>query len=114
MDTVHKKILKGIALEIRHLLEGRYNAGNTWHPGDLEQRLAAIGVRRNREPVPIDEMPHLSDVDKRPREILDAYLVLRKEAGIELSVAVAEFIRETAYRYAAGHEAGGRVGILCS
>ena len=100
MDPTHKKILKAIVLELRHLLEGWYDARDTWHPGDLEQRLAAIGVRRNREPVPVDELPHLSDDDKHAREVVDAYLALRREAGIKLAAAVAEFVRETAYTWA--------------
>jgi hypothetical protein len=100
MDPTHKKILKAIVLELRHLLEGWYDGRDTWHPGDLEQRLAAIGVRRDREPVPVDELPHLSDDDKHAREVVDAYLSLRREAGIMLAVAVAEFVRETAYTWA--------------
>ncbi len=100
MDPTHKKILKTIVLELRHLLEGWYDAGGTWHPGDLEQRLAAIGVRRDPEPMPVDELPHLSDDDKHARDVVDAYLSLRREAGIKLAVAVREFVRETAYTWA--------------
>ena len=100
MDATHKKTLKGIILEIRHLLEGRYDAQNNWQPGDLERRLAAMGVRRDRKPLPMDEIPHLSELDKRAREVVDAYLSLRIEAGIDLSEAVAEFVRETAYSWA--------------
>jgi len=100
MDPVHKKTLKAIILEIRHLLEGYYDNRNMWQPGDLERRLAAIGIRRDRKSLPIDEMPHLSDADKRARKVVDAYLSLRVQAGIELSAAVAEFVRETAYSWA--------------
>ena len=100
MDATHKKILKAIILEIRHSLEGRYDAGGTWQPGDLERRLAAMGVRRDRKPLPMYEIPHLSALDKRAREVVDAYLSLRVEAGIDLSEAVAEFVRETAYSWA--------------
>ena len=71
-----------------------------WHPGDLEQRLAAIGVRRDREPVNVDEMPHLSPADRKARQVVDAYLQLRAEAGVSREDAVAEFVRETAYTWA--------------
>ncbi len=100
MESSHKKILKAVVLELRHLLEGWYDASGVWHPGDLEQRLAAIGVRQDREPVPVDELPHLSDNDKHARVVVDAYFVLRREAGIKPARAVAEFVRETAYTWA--------------
>lgn len=95
-----KKILKAISLELRHLLEGHYDSGGKWQPGDLEQRLAAIGVRRDREPVPVDELAHLSDDDKNARTVVDAYLQLRDEADVSREEAVAEFVRETAYTWA--------------
>ena len=100
MEANHKKILKAISLELRHLLEGRYDSDGKWQPGDLEQRLAAIGVRRDREPVPVDELAHLSDDDKHARTVVDAYLQLRNEADVSREEAVAEFVRETAYTWA--------------
>src|SRR5208337_331926 len=69
-------------------------------PGDLEQRLAAIGVRRDRASVPVDELRHLAQEDRQARKVVDAYLKLRQEAGVERSDAVAEFVRETAYTWA--------------
>jgi len=99
MEPQHKKILKAIVLELRHLIEGLYDGEGKWHPGDLEQRLAAIGIRRDRNPVPIDELPHLSDEDKNARKVVEAYLTLRQEAGISSAEAVAEFVRETAYTW---------------
>lgn len=100
MEAGYKKILKSIVLKIRHLLEGRYDKEEVWQPGDFEQRLASIGVSRNREPVPVDELPHLSDNDRYAREVVEAYLTIRQEAGICLSDAVAEFVRETAFTWA--------------
>jgi len=100
MEIKDKKIIKAVVLELRHLLEGKYDTNGRWHPGDLEQRLAAIGIRRKHNPVPIDELPHLSPEDKRAREVVDAYLALRQEAGIQIDGAVREFVRETAYTWA--------------
>ncbi|MFC1596346.1 Eco57I restriction-modification methylase domain-containing protein [Planctomycetota bacterium] len=100
MEANHKKILKAISLELRHLLEGYYDPDGKWQPGDLEQRLAAIGVRRDRAPVPVDELAHLSDDDKHARTVVDAYLQLRDEADVSREEAVAEFVRETAYTWA--------------
>lgn len=74
MELQQKKILKAVSLELRHLLEGCYDGAGNWHPGDLEQRLAAIGVRRDREPVKVEELPHLSPIDRKAREVVDAYL----------------------------------------
>ena len=100
MDAELKKTLKAVTLELRHLLEGRYDSDGKWKPGDLEQRLAAIGVRRDRASVPVDELRHLAEEDRQARKVVDAYLKLREEAGVERSDAVAEFVRETAYTWA--------------
>jgi hypothetical protein len=100
MDAGLKKTLKAVTLELRHLLEGQYGSDGHWKPGDLEQRLAAIGVRRDRGSVPVDELPHLAEEDRQARRVVDAYLKLREEAGVERSEAVAEFVRETAYTWA--------------
>ncbi len=100
MDSELKKTLKAVTLELRHLLEGRYDSAGKWKPGDLEQRLAAIGVRRDRASVPVDELRHLAPEDRQARKVVDAYLKLRQEAGVERSDGVAEFVRETAYTWA--------------
>jgi hypothetical protein len=100
MDAELKKTLKAVTLELRHLLEGRYDGDGKWRPGDLEQRLAAIGVRRDRASVPVDELGHLAEEDRQARRVVDAYLNLRQEAGVERTEAVAEFVRETAYTWA--------------
>src|SRR6266849_3582771 len=97
MEPNHKKVLKTVSLELRHLLEGQYDAVGKWHPGDLEQRLAALGVRRDRAPMPVDELAHLTGSDRTARQVVDAYLQLRAEAGISQQEAIAEFVRETAY-----------------
>lgn len=98
MEARQKKILKALSLELRHLLEGQYDSAGHWLAGDLEQRLNAIGVWRERT-MPADEM-HLSPDDSRARSVVDAYLKLREEAGVRLAEAVAEFVRETAYTWA--------------
>jgi hypothetical protein len=100
MEAELKKTLKAVTLELRHLLEGRYDQGGQWKPGDLEQRLAAIGVRPDRDSVPVDELGHLTNEDRQARKVVDAYLKLRDETGLERSEAVAEFVRETAYTWA--------------
>ena len=100
MDAELKKTLKAVTLELRHLLEGRYDSAGKWKPGDLEQRLAAIGVRRDRPSVPVDELGHLPEEDRQARKVVDAYLKLREEAGVERPEGVAEFVRETAYTWA--------------
>jgi hypothetical protein len=99
VEANHKKILKAIVLELRHMLEGYYN-GSDWHAGDLEQRLNALGVWRDRSPLPADELAGLSDADRDARKVVDAYLKLRDEAGVRREEAVAEFVRETAYTWA--------------
>lgn len=100
MDADLKKILKAVVLEMRHELEGYYDSANEWHPGDLENRLAEIGVRKDRESVPVDELQRLTDEDKHARRIVDAYLKVRDEAGEDRSDSLAEFVRESAYTWA--------------
>ncbi len=77
MDAQHNKVLKSISLELHHLLAGSYDNSGRWHPGDLEQRLAGIGVRRDRQPVGVDELSHLPPADQKARQVVDAYLPLR-------------------------------------
>jgi hypothetical protein len=99
VEASHKKILKGVVIELRHLLEGYYG-GAGWHAGDLEQRLNALGVWRDRDPLPIDELARLSSGDREARKVVDAYLKLRADTGGSREEAVAEFVRETAYTWA--------------
>ena len=94
MDPSLKKILKAVTLEFRHLLEGKYDSSGGWQPGDLEDRLSSIGVWRDRDPIPADELGHLSEQDKQARTAVDAYLGLRREAGIAREEAVAEYRRQ--------------------
>jgi hypothetical protein len=100
MEAPLKKILRALSLELRHTLEGSYTEDGTWNAGDLERRLNQIGIWRDRPVKPISEMPNLSPVDRKVRELIDAYLSLRSEAGVSPSDAVAEFIRESAYSWA--------------
>jgi len=100
MDAPLKKILRALSLELRHTLEGRYTEDGTWNAGDLERRLNQIGIWRDRPVKPISEMPNLSPVDRKARELIDAYLALRSDASVSQSDAVAEFIRESAYSWA--------------
>ncbi|RLS70992.1 MAG: hypothetical protein DWH99_09280, partial [Planctomycetota bacterium] len=100
MDADLKKILKAVVLEMRHELEGYYDNAGKWHPGDLEARLAEIGVRKDRASVPVDELGRLTDEDVRARKLVDAFIDLREQAGVERTEAVAEYIRESAYTWA--------------
>lgn len=99
MEASHKKILKPLVLELRHMLEGYYN-GSGWHAGDLEQRMNALGVWRDRKPLGADELTYVTPADEEARRVVDAYLKLRDEAGVRREEAVAEFVRETAYTWA--------------
>jgi hypothetical protein len=99
MDPKLKKILRGISLEIRRLLEGHYDDRGNWHAGDLEQRLNQMGVWRDRTAKPIEEL-RLSPEDEAARRLVDGYLKLREEADVGREEAVSEFVRESAYTWA--------------
>ncbi len=100
MDANHKKVLRGLSLELRHVLEGDYDEQGRFKPGDLERRLNEMGVWRERSSKPIDELPHLSQVDKVARKVVDAYIKFRDEVGVPHEEAVAEYVRESAYTWA--------------
>ena len=95
-----KGTLKAITLELRRELDGRYDPQGTWHPGDLERRLASIGVWRNRPTKPVDELPRLAAEDREARRLVDAFLESRREAGQNREDAIAEFVRDAAYTWA--------------
>lgn len=84
MTPEHKKILRALVLELRAELEGSENDAGR-QPGDLERRLVELGVRSDREPLPIDELPR--HVDLKARHTFDAYLELRLTAALDLKVA---------------------------
>src|SRR5438270_7533954 len=95
-----KGTLKALTLEFRRELEGKYDAQGNWQAGDLERRLAAIGVRRDRSPVPVDELSYLSADDREARRVVDAFIQSRAEAGQEREGAIADFVRAAAYSWA--------------
>jgi hypothetical protein len=95
-----KKILRALSLDIRHTLEGTYDNSGAFHPGDLETRLNGLGVWRERPAKPLDELGYLSAEDKAARQVIDAYIAYRAEAGVERADAVSEFVRESAYNWA--------------
>ena len=100
MQPTLKKILRAVSLDIRHALEGAYDNTGTFHPGDLETRLNALGVWRERPAKALEELTHLSLDDKAARQVIDAYIAYRAEAEISRAEAVAEFVRESAYNWA--------------
>lgn len=92
MTPEHKKILRALVLELRAELEGFENNAGQWQPGDLERRLVELGVRRDREPSPRDELPRHADIRAREtfiraRETFDAYLDLRLKAALDDKIA---------------------------
>jgi SAM-dependent methyltransferase len=99
MEANQKKILKSVTLGLRHLLEGWHDAVGAWQPGDLENRLASLGVRRDRKDVPVDEL-QLSSTDRNARRLIDSYVKLRVDAGVPREEAVADYLREAAYTWA--------------
>jgi hypothetical protein len=95
-----KGTLKAITLELRRELEGRYDARGIWQPGDLERRLASLGVWRDRPSKPVDELPRLTAEDGEARRVIDAFIDNRRESGKGREAAISEFVRGAAYTWA--------------
>jgi len=100
MESQYKAQLKSIVLNLRHTLEGRYDDSGVWHPGDLEEHLAAIGVRRDRESLPMEELSHLSAEDLRARQAVDAFIQSHIQSGRSREEAIHAFVQESAYTWA--------------
>jgi hypothetical protein len=94
-----KDTLRDITLALRHELEGEYGPDGSWRPGDIEQRLRSIGVFRNRDPVPADEL-QLTPEDRQARRMVDAFLRSRSEASQAREAAVSDLVRDVAYSWA--------------
>jgi len=100
MESQYKSQLKSIVLNLRHVLEGRYDDAGVWHPGDLEEQLAALGVRRDREAMPLEQLSHLSEDDRRARQMVDAFIQSNLKSGPAREEAIHEFLQESAYTWA--------------
>jgi len=100
MEPQLKAKLKSIVLDLRHILEGRYDDTGSWHPGDLEERLAALGVRRDRESLPLEQLSHLSEEDRRARLIVDAFIQSAPQSEQSREESVGEFLQEASYTWA--------------
>ncbi|MBV8358116.1 MAG: hypothetical protein JO189_09310, partial [Deltaproteobacteria bacterium] len=98
MDATLRSALKALVLDLRHELEGQHDAQGMWQPGDLESRLAAIGVRPDRS-VPANELM-LTPEDANARRVIDAFIASRIEAGEKREDAFHEFARNSAYSWA--------------
>jgi hypothetical protein len=68
-----KASLGALTLELRHELEGRYHDQGTRQAGDLERRLGALGVWRDRDPKAVDEL-RLSPEDREARRMVDGFV----------------------------------------
>jgi hypothetical protein len=98
MDSALRGTLKALVLELRHVLEGYYDARSDWQAGDMERRLAEIGVRADRS-MPPGELK-LSPKDREARRAINAFIDSRLEAGEKRGDAVGEFARNAAYSWA--------------
>jgi hypothetical protein len=97
MDANHRSTLRVLVLEIRHELEGFYDSRDDWHAGDLERRLAEIGVRKDRS-LPAGELKLVPE-DRDARRVIDAFIESRIEAGEKRESAFTEFVRAAAYSW---------------
>ena len=95
MESQHKSQLKSIVLNLRHILEGRYDDAGVWHPGDLEEQLAALGVRHDREAMPLEQLSHLSEDDRRARQMMEAFIQSNLKSDPAREEAIHGFLQES-------------------
>lgn len=100
MEQQYKSKLKSIVLSLRHALEGYCDDAGEWHPGDLEERLAALGIRRDRNVNLPEELSHLSGEDHHARQLADAFIRSHLKSGQSREEAIHEFLQESAYTWA--------------
>jgi SAM-dependent methyltransferase len=100
MSSTIETHVGAIAVELRRVLEGACDANGELQSGDLQGRLAEIGVRKNRPAKALDELPHLSPDDRAARRVVEAFLTSRSEAGVARDAAIGEFLRKAAYGWA--------------
>jgi hypothetical protein len=98
MEPQAKSRLKSIVIKLRHILEGHCDAQGGRHPGDLENRLAFLGIRRDHTSRPTESLSYLDEADRRARQVVDAYIA--EESGRTHEKAVGAFVQETAYTWA--------------
>jgi hypothetical protein len=99
MEAEQKKTLKPLCLTLRHLLEEDMTSRGTARRRSRE-RMNALGVWWDRDPIPAAKMPFRTPEDRHAREVIDAYLALREDAGVSRKDAIEEFVREAAYTWA--------------
>src|SRR6266851_2889147 len=97
MEAPQRAILKSLVLDLRHELEGHYDAEG-WPRGDLANRLAEIGVRPDGS-FPVGQLK-LSPEDHHARRVVEAFTESRIEAGEDRTDALREFVRNAAYSWA--------------
>src|SRR5262245_45246208 len=97
MPATYEAHVGAIALALRGLLEGGYDAGGVFEPGDLARRLEGIGVHRDRAPIPVDDLPELPPEDRTARTIVDAFIASGMAMGLSHSASVDAFLRKAAH-----------------
>lgn len=97
MEPRQKGILRSLAIELRHELEGRHGPDGRL-AGDLERRLGQLGVWRDRPPMPADEVVYRSVEDREARRMVDEFCGSRP--ATDRAPAIDELVREAAYTWA--------------
>ena len=66
----------------------------------MEECLAALGVRRDRESLPLEQLSHLSEEDRRARLIVDAFILSAPQSERSREESVGQFLQEASYTWA--------------
>jgi SAM-dependent methyltransferase len=91
--------IAAIAAALRALLEGPIDAHGARFPGDLEQRLASLGLAKGSPVAPADALPALSPDDHAARRFASAYLDRRASIGVDHDTALGELIGEASFAW---------------
>ena len=86
MDSEQKKIINGLILELRALMEE-----------ELELVLRHYGIFLNRKWLGIEQLDFLSDKEKEIKKKLEIYIKRKEKIGLKIEDSTKEFITEATY-----------------
>jgi hypothetical protein len=100
MPPSHEQLLTALSLELRRELEGPLGERAQRTAGDLERRLATLGIEKGRAGIAEPDLPPLTSEDRAAKAMAEAFLAERAARGAERDAAITALIGEAAFAWA--------------